>query len=119
MKDEPLIGQVCVSCRPGMPTLTAEEIAEYMPQTPGWTVTDDGKSIRREFKFKGKTAFKDAEAFILDLGPKVGLIAEQEGHHPDIAYGWGYVRITLTTHAIHGLSKNDFILAAKVNALLP
>lgn len=111
MDDKPLIGQVCVSCRPGMPTLTSEEVEALMPQTPGWTVSDDGKWIRRDFKFKN---FMEA----LDFLNKVAKIAESEGHHPDYEGGWGRLTLRLTTHAIHGLSKNDFILAAKTNALL-
>lgn len=111
MEEKPLIGQVCVSCRPGMPTLTSEEIEALMPQTPGWTASDDGKWIRRDFKFKN---FMEG----LDFLNKVAKIAESEGHHPDYEGGWGRLTLRLTTHAIHGLSKNDFILAAKTNALL-
>ncbi len=117
--DQNLCDLKCVPCRGGMPSLTREEAEAYMTQTPGWTLADDAKSILRTFTFKGKTAFKEAEAFIFANGPKIGALAEAEGHHPDMAYGWGYVRITLTTHAVKGLSKNDFIMAAKINALLP
>lgn len=89
-----------------------------MSETPGWVLSDDGKRITFELKFKGKTGYFQAEAFAREIGPKIRDVAEQEGHHPDIAYGFGYFRVTLTTHAIHGLSKNDFIVAAKLNALL-
>lgn len=111
MQNEPLIGQVCVSCRPGMPTLTRAEIDTFMPQTPEWALSDDGKWIRRDFKFKN---FMEALNFL----NKVAGVAETEGHHPDYRGGWGHLTLELTTHAIQGLSKNDFILAAKINALL-
>ncbi len=111
MQDEHLIGQMCVACRRGMPTLTREEIETLLPQVPGWNLSDDSLSIRRDFKFKNY-----AEA--LDFLNKVSSIAEAEGHHPDYSGGWGRLTLVLTTHAIKGLSKNDFIMAAKTNALL-
>lgn len=90
--------------------LTAEEIEKYLPEVPGWEVLEN-KKIRREFKFKD---FKDAMAFV----NKVADLAEREGHHPDIfIHGWNKVRIDLATHAIGGLSENDFILAAKIIAI--
>ncbi len=111
MQDEPLIGQTCVACRGGMPSLTREEAEALLPQVPGWNIADDAKSIRRDFTFKNY-----AEA--LDLLNKVSAVAEAEGHHPDYSGGWGRLTLVLTTHAIKGLSKNDFIIAAKTNALL-
>lgn len=76
-----------------------------------WAISDDDKNISKHFKFQN---FKEALEFV----NKVGDIAESEGHHPDIELGWGKVNITLTTHAIHGLSQNDFIVAAKINAIV-
>jgi 4a-hydroxytetrahydrobiopterin dehydratase len=73
-----------------------------------WVLSQDAKSISKKFEFKN---FAEALAFV----NKVGAIAESEGHHPDIELGWGKVNITLTTHAIGGLSQNDFIVAAKIN----
>ncbi|HVM76747.1 MAG TPA: 4a-hydroxytetrahydrobiopterin dehydratase [Candidatus Paceibacterota bacterium] len=101
----------CVPCEGGMPPLTKEQVAEYAPQAPGWNVAADNKKITKEFTFKD---FKGAMAFI----NRVAEIAESEGHHPDIYIFYNLVRFELTTHAMHGLSENDFILAAKINALL-
>lgn len=81
-----------------------------MAEIPAWTLANDYLSISREFTFKD---FKDALVFT----DKVGALAESEGHHPDIALSWGKVGISLSTHAIGGLSENDFILAAKIDQL--
>ena len=83
---------------------------EYLKDTPGWSLSGDAKKITKTFTFKN---FKEA----LGFANKVGDIAEAEGHHPDMLVGWGKVHIELTTHAIGGLSENDFILAAKIDAL--
>jgi len=107
-----LIGQRCQACEGDTPPLTRAEAEVYMPQTPGWTLSEDGSLISRDFKFKD---FKEAMAFI----NTVAELAESEGHHPNIHCWWNKVKLELTTHAIKGLSKNDFILAAKTNALLP
>ncbi|MBI3573628.1 4a-hydroxytetrahydrobiopterin dehydratase [Candidatus Kaiserbacteria bacterium] len=94
-----------------MPPLTREEIATYQPEVLEWKVSDDELSISRQFAFKN---FKEALAFV----NTVGAIAEEEGHHPDInLFGFKNVLITLSTHAIGGLSENDFILAAKIDLL--
>jgi 4a-hydroxytetrahydrobiopterin dehydratase len=103
-----LTKKVCVACEGGTLPLQKAEVEVLLKQVPGWNVRLDGKSIVREYKFKD---FAEALAFV----NKVGEIAEHEGHHPDIELGWGRVKITLTTHAIKGLSENDFIVAAKVN----
>lgn len=81
-----------------------------MSEVKNWQVADDYIKIKREWKFKN---FKEA----LNFTNQVGNLAEDEGHHPDIALGWGYVKIDLTTHAVKGLSENDFILAAKIDRL--
>jgi len=106
-----LTEQRCVPCKGGMPHLTREEAEAFMPQTPGWTLSDDALRISRDFKFKD---FMGA----LDFLNEVAKIAEAEGHHPDYRGGWGRLSLEFTTHAIKGLSKNDFIMAAKINALL-
>lgn len=107
-----LINKKCVPCEGGMPPLTAEEIEKYLPEVPDWEVLDN-KKIQREFKFKD---FKEAMAFV----NKVADLAESEGHHPDIhLHNWNKVRLELSTHAIGGLSENDFILAAKVSGPKP
>lgn len=106
----------CVPCRGGMPPLTRMEIEPLAKQVPAWKLADDALSISRTWKFRD---YVEAEAFDREMGPKIRDAAEAEGHHPDIGYGWGYFRVTFTTHAIKGLHKNDFIMAAKVDALLP
>ena len=104
-----LTSKHCEPCEAGTDPLTHEAIQPFLSAVPEWELIDD-KSIHREFEFPD---FKDA----LDFANRVGEIAEQEGHHPDLAVGWGHCNITLTTHAIGGLSENDFILAAKINEL--
>ena len=91
--------------------LTAGDVQTYMPHVPGWVAVDN-KKIEREFECKD---FAGAMALV----NKVGDLAEREGHHPDIyIHDWNKVRMELSTHAIHGLSENDFILAAKINTLM-
>ncbi|MBI4122823.1 MAG: 4a-hydroxytetrahydrobiopterin dehydratase [Parcubacteria group bacterium] len=99
----------CAACEGGTAPLRGAQIQEYLSQlTTPWEIVD-GITIRKEFKFKN---FKEA----LDFVNKVGELAEQENHHPDIELGWGRVAIDLSTHAIGGLSENDFILAAKIES---
>ena len=105
-----LTGKVCVACEGGVPPLSREEAEKLMEELNGWTLSDDSKRISKEFTFKN---FAEALAFT----NKVGELAEKEGHHPDIMLSWGKVGIALTTHAIKGLSENDYILAAKVDEL--
>lgn len=106
-----LTDKKCVACEGGVPSLTEAEILIFKPQVPKWTVSSDAKSILREFVFKD---FKEALAFV----DKVGAIAEEEGHHPDInLFQYKKVLVTLSTHAIGGLSENDFIVAAKIDLL--
>lgn len=105
-----LIGQKCQACEGGTPPLTRAEAEAYLPQVPAWTLSEDSLRISRDFKFKH---FKGSIAFI----NKVADLAESEGHHPDIHCWWNRVKLELTTHAVKGLSKNDFILAAKIDAL--
>lgn len=102
----------CIPCEGGVPPLTKEEIEQFLPQIPNWFVINSNSAIERQFSFKN---FKEA----LDFVNKVGALAEEEGHHPDInLHNWKKVTLTLSTHAIGGLSENDFILAAKVNKIL-
>ena len=101
----------CVPCEGGVEPLKKEEFEPYLEQVKGWQVIDDYQLLR-EFRFEN---FKGA----LDFVNKIGKIAEKEGHHPDIyLHDWNRVRVTLTTHAIGGLSINDFVLASKVDLLL-
>ncbi len=87
-----------------------DESAKLLEQTPGWRIAPDGLSLSREFTFKN---FVEA----MDFANKITPIAESEGHHPDLTIGWGKVTVTLMTHAIGGLSENDFILATKISAI--
>jgi 4a-hydroxytetrahydrobiopterin dehydratase len=100
----------CVACRGDVPPLTREGAESHQKQTPEWAISPDTKRIERAFKFKN---FKQALAFV----NKVGEIAETEGHHPDISFGWGYANIVLQTHSIGGLHENDFIVAAKIDRI--
>lgn len=106
-----LTDKKCVACEGGIPPLTPTEISVFQPQVPLWKVLEDGLSISREFQFKD---FKEALSFM----NRVGILAEEEGHHPDMnLFAYRKVLITLSTHAIGGLSENDFILAAKIDLL--
>ena len=100
----------CVPCEGGVKPLMPDEYEAYLrTELSGWNAVEE-KSIEKEYKFKD---FQEA----LDFVSKVGQIAESENHHPDIfLHGWNKVRLTLSTHAIGGLSENDFILASKIDA---
>lgn len=100
----------CVGCEGGVPALSKDEVTTYLAQVPNWTVSSDNKSIHREYTFKG---FNKTMGFVNALA----WIANQEGHHPDLEVGFNYCRIKFTTHAIDGLTKNDFICAAKIDLL--
>ncbi len=101
----------CVPCEGGVMPLFKQDAEEMLKQIPEWTLWPDAKTISREFSFKD---FKGAFAF----ATKVAELAEAEGHHPDMLISWGKVGIELSTHAIGGLSENDFILAAKIDAVV-
>ena len=106
-----LTHQKCVPCEGGTTPLVRAEFSVYMTQVPEWQVINEDKTIERDFKFKN---FKEALVFV----NKVGEVAEGENHHPDIfLHNWRMVRLTLTTHAIKGLSVNDLIVAAKIDQL--
>jgi 4a-hydroxytetrahydrobiopterin dehydratase len=106
-----LAGKTCTPCRGGVPPLGADEAEAYLRDVPDWQLRDDGKRIERTFWFKN---FKQSLAFV----DRVGALAEDAGHHPDVTFGWGYATISLHTHKIKGLHENDFIMAAKVDDLL-
>lgn len=101
----------CVPCEVGGQALTREEAEVLLLQVPEWELDDIAKEIEREFTFKD---FKEAMAF----ADKVGNLAEEEGHHPELSIAWGKVKIELSTHAVKGLSENDFIMAAKINKII-
>lgn len=109
-KDD-LLNNKCVACEgEGILPIDHKEAEEYMTQVEGWTLSEDAKHIFKEYKFKN---FVEAIAFV----NKVADIAESEGHHPDIKVNYSKVTLDLWTHAIGGLFKNDFIVAAKVDAI--
>jgi len=103
----------CEACNADAPKVSDDELASLMREIPEWTpVSDDGvMMLRREFKFKN---FRQA----LEFTNKVGEIAEAERHHPEIITEWGKTTVTWWTHAINGLHKNDFVMAAKTDEIL-
>ena len=108
-----LIDKKCVPCEGGISPMDLSEIHKYQKKVDEWNIVNNEKQIyflEKDFKFKN---FLDSQNFI----NKVGEISETENHHPDILFGWGYAKISITTHAIEGLSQNDFILAAKIDRL--
>jgi len=106
----PLTERRCVRCEPGTPQLEPPALEALSTQVPGWQVTQAGGHpvLTRTYKFKG---FMPG----VDLVNRIAAIAEEEGHHPDLSLGWGYLTVQLWTHAAGGLTENDFILAAKVD----
>ena len=105
-----LLSKTCTPCRGGVPPLTRAEAEDYLKQAPGWALVDEGCRIERSFTFKN---FKEASDFVA----RIGNLAESEGHHPDMNFGWGYAGVSLQTKKIKGLHENDFIMAAKTNEL--
>jgi len=105
-----LTTRFCVPCQGGIAPLAEAQAEPFLEQTPGWELAEGARRIERKFTFGN---FAQSLKFV----NQVGDLAEVEGHHPDIAFGWGYCNITLYTHKIDGLHENDFILAAKINKL--
>ena len=106
-----LLQKKCVPCEGGVSSLNLKEIHKYQKKVDGWNVKKNKNEIyflEKSFKFKN---FLNSQDFVNE----VGEISENENHHPDILFGWGYAIIRITTHAIEGLSENDFILAAKID----
>jgi len=100
----------CVPCEGGIPPMSKNEAEKYLKEVKGWQLA--GNKIEKNLKFRN---FKHAMKFV----NKVAELAEEEGHHPDIlVYSWNKVKLMTYTHAIGGLSENDFILAAKIDKLL-
>ena len=104
----------CIPCRGGISPFDISEIHKYLKKVDGWDVnSNDNKSfyLIKEFKFDN---FLKSQNFV----NKVGNISEEEGHHPDISFGWGYAKIKIFTHAINGLHESDFVLAAKIDKIV-
>ena len=100
----------CVPCRGGVPALSGQALHSLSHQLPNWDVVEE-HHITRTFKFPD---FKQALAFV----NRVGVLAEEQGHHPDICLGWGKAEITIWTHAVSGLTESDFIMAAKIDEVV-
>ena len=109
-----LLNKKCAPCEGGVVPFDVSEIHKYQKKVDGWVVLKDKKKnffLNKKFNFQN---FSESQEFV----NKVGIISEEEGHHPDILFGWGYAEIKIKTHAIEGLSENDFILAAKIDQII-
>ena len=104
-----LASEHCQACEKGTPPLDEQEAAQLSADVPAWQL-DGNQKLRREFSFPN---FRDAFGFVA----RAALVAESEGHHPDIELGWGRAAFELTTHAASGLTRNDFVMAAKIDRL--
>jgi 4a-hydroxytetrahydrobiopterin dehydratase len=110
---EDLSKKKCIPCEGGIPAFKLEEIHKYLKKIDGWDVLKDEHKnyfIEKRFKFSN---YVESEKFVMN----VGKIAETEGHHPDISFGWGYAKIKISTHSIKGLAESDFVLAAKIDKI--
>ena len=108
-----LLKKKCTPCEGGIIPFDISEIHKYQKKVDGWDIIKNKKDIyflEKNFKFKN---FQESQNFI----NQVGKISDEENHHPDISFGWGYAKINIMTHAIEGLSENDFILAAKIDQI--
>ncbi len=108
-----LTDKKCVPCEGGVIPFDISQIHKYQKKVDGWDIIKDKEEIfflEKKFSFSN---FLESQEFV----NSVGRISEKEGHHPDINFGWGYAKISITTHAIQGLSENDFILAAKIDKI--
>ena len=104
-----LAAKTCVPCRGGVPPLKGEELSVLQKQVDAWNIIEE-HHITKTFKFPD---FRGALKFV----NRVGELAEEQGHHPDISLAWGKVDITTWTHKINGLTESDFVLAAKIDQL--
>jgi 4a-hydroxytetrahydrobiopterin dehydratase len=106
---EQLADKQCVPCRGGVPPLKGKELEVLLRNVPQWTASSE-HHLHRQFRFPD---FQQA----LDFVNRVGAVAEEQGHHPDMLLSWGKVEVTLWTHKIDGLTESDFIMAAKIDRL--
>ena len=104
-----LANRECVPCRGGVPPLKGEDLQKLQSELQNWSVVDE-HHLSRAYKFGD---FREEIEFV----NRVGELAEEQGHHPDICFGWGRVEVTIWTHKIDGLTESDFILAAKIDRL--
>lgn len=105
-----LAEKTCTPCRGGIPPLTRDEAERFRAQVPQWETRDDARRIERSFRFRN---FRET----LDFVQEVGELAESEGHHPDISFGWGHATVSWSTKKIKGLHENDFIMATKLDRI--
>ncbi len=109
-----LLKKKCIPCEGGILPFDISDIHKYQKKVDGWDVKENEKKkyfLEKKFTFNN---FINSQNFINE----VGKISENENHHPDISFGWGYAKIIITTHSIEGLSENDFILAAKIDQII-
>lgn len=104
-----LSSRQCIPCRGGVPPLKGKELSSLLAELSGWEIIEE-HHLKKNFQFSN---FREAQEFI----NRVGELAEEQGHHPDICFGWGRAEITIWTHKIDGLTESDFILAAKIDKL--
>jgi 4a-hydroxytetrahydrobiopterin dehydratase len=100
----------CVPCRGGVPPLGRDEARKLLDQAPDWALVDDARRIERDFRFGN---FRESAEFVRE----VCELAEAEGHHPDVRFGWGYAQVSLQTKKIKGLHENDIIMATKIDRI--
>ena len=108
-----LLSKKCTPCEGSVIPFDISDIHKYQKKVDGWNIIKDKKEVfflEKQFSFKN---FLESQKFVNNIGK----ISEKEGHHPDITFGWGYALIKITTHAIEGLSENDFILASKIDQI--
>ncbi len=109
-----LLNKKCVPCEGGVLPFDLSEIHKYQKKVDGWKIVKGNKGVFYLLKKFDFANFLKSQNFVNN----VGKISEEENHHPDISFGWGYAEIKITTHAIKGLSENDFILAAKIDQII-
>ncbi len=107
---EDLRSKTCTPCRGGVPPLTRPQAEFFLAEVQDWRLEEEGHRIERGFRFHN---FREALAFVQEISE----LAEAEGHHPDINFGWGYATVSLQTKKIKGLHENDFIMAAKIDRI--
>ena len=107
---EALASKTCTPCRGGIPPLTREQAELFHAQAPDWQLLEEAHRIERSFRFRN---FREALTFVQEIGE----LAEAEGHHPNINFGWGNATVSLQTKKIKGLHENDFIMATKIDRI--
>ena len=104
-----LASRECVPCRGGIPPMKGAQIEKFAKQLSEWDVVGE-HHLKKSYKF---SSFRET----LDFITRVGELAEEQGHHPDVCFGWGKAEVTIWTHKIDGLTESDFVLAAKIDKL--